>query len=64
MRTFPIWIAIASLLGLAADTEKGKLTYEAETVTRGNATTYEPTYGKGGKKHEFAVKPDGAAAKD
>ncbi len=36
-----------------------------ETVTRGNATTYEATYtGKGGKKHEFAVKPDGAAAKD
>ncbi|MGA3018805.1 MAG: PepSY domain-containing protein [Bryobacteraceae bacterium] len=149
MRTFPIWIAIGALLGVAAaaekkvqmkdlppavqktvqdqtkgaeirgissETEKGKLIYEVETmvngkhrdilvdakgavteveeetaiesipaaaqaaiekkaaggkiamvetVTRGSATLYEATYtDKGGKKHEFAVKPDGAETKD
>jgi hypothetical protein len=34
-----------------------------ETVTRGAATTYEATYtDKAGKRHEFAVKPDGVEA--
>lgn len=36
-----------------------------ETVTRGNVTLYEATYtDKAGKKHEFAVTPDGTAAKE
>jgi len=36
-----------------------------ETVTRGSDTSYEATYtDKAGKKHEFAVTKDGAAAKD
>jgi len=36
-----------------------------ETVTHGSAVYYEASYtGKDGKKHEFAVKSDGAPTKD